>query len=169
MAISFTIIRKEIKFSGGTFQVRGVSTDDLVALSQGHFEDIKAAIARHSTPTGRISASKKADIILDVASHFPGMAAEIISHCADEPESVSEFRKLPVTVTMKALDEIYRLTMEDGGVELGKFGRGLAAVMEANGLKVGPLVKNLSDTIGSAEKMSPSSNTMDTPTPTDTP
>lgn len=166
---SFTIIREKIKFSGGEFSVRGVSTDDLVALSQGHFEDVKQAVARHSSSSGRINQAKKAEIILDVASHFPAMASEIISRCADEPESVDEFRKLNVMVTVKALDAIYRLTMTDGGVELGKAGRGLLALLEANGLKVGPLASQLSDTLSSAEPTSASSSISDTPTPTDTP
>lgn len=169
MAVNFTIQRAKVEFSGGSFDVRGINTDDFVYLTQEYLEEMKAAVARHATPSGRIRPDKKADVILDVASHFPKLAAEIISRCAGAPERVQDFQDLPIMVTIRALDLIFKLTMEDGGPELGKAAAGLASLLEANGLQPGPLAIRLKAIIDAAGSQSPTSSTTATPTPGATP
>ena len=168
MSANFTIQTETIKFSGGTFTVRGINTEDFTLLSQDYIEDLKLAVSRHATPSGRIRPDKKADVILDVASHFPKMAAEIISRCAEAPEMIDQFRQLPIMVTVRALDQIFRLTMQDGGPELGKAAAGLASILEVNGLKLGPLANRLKATIETAANTSHTSSTTATSTPDDT-
>lgn len=169
MAVNFTILRETVTFKGGSFDVRGLNTEDFVFLTTDYLEDMKAAVARHTGPSGRIKPERRAEIILDLASHFPALAAETISRCADAPERLADFKNLPVMVTIGALEKIFRLTVQDGGPELGKAAAGLASLLEANGLKMGPLATRLKAIIESAGSNAPTSSSTATSTPTDTP
>ena len=73
------------------------------------------------------------------------MAVEIISRCAEaeSAEDVEKFRRLAFVKQIEALKAIVLLTVEDGGVDLGKMMGVVASLLEANGLKPGPLMTSL--------------------------
>lgn len=157
MAVSFEIATRRIKVGPeGFFDVRGLNTEDFTYLTTHYLDDLKEAVARHATPSGRVKQDNVAAAILDVVSHFPRLAAEIISRCADAPEETEKFSKLSVVTTVEALQAILELTSADGGTELKKVGAGLVAILEANGLHLGPLATQLRNIIDSAASKSPS-------------
>lgn len=154
MAVNFTISTRRVDMSKGQFfDVRGMNTEDFTYLTTTFLEDMKAAVAEHGK-LGRITKDRAAHTIMEVAKGFPTMVAEIISRCADAPDRVDDFRNLPFPVVIKALKEIVELTVEDGGVELGNLLAAVAALLETNGLSLGPLGTQLNDIIGSVEKTS---------------
>ena len=173
MAVNFTIETRRIVVKKAKsedeeeqfFDVRGLNTEDFTFLTTEYLEDIAQAVARAAGPSGRIHPSKRQEVISDIASQFPDLAAETISRCAEAREDKAKFRQLGVLVTMNALAAIYELTVLDGGADLGKVGGGLASLLEAQGLKLGPLANQLKNTIESAAKMSPSSTTGGIPMP----
>lgn len=156
MAVNFTISTRRVDMARGQFfDVRGMNTEDLTYLTTTFLDELKEAVAQYGK-SGRISRDRAAETIMEVAKAFPTMVAEIISRCADAPERIDDFRNLPFPVVITALKQITELTVEDGGVELGNLLAAVAALLETNGLLVGPLATQLNDIIGNAGKTSPS-------------
>lgn len=148
MAVQFEIERRRIKVGrDGFFDVRGINADDLVYLTKFSLDDIKAAVAKHGRTGGSIPRDKMADAVLDIAQSFPTLTTEIISRCAEAPEEQDKFRQLPFAITISALKAILELSVEDGGVELKNLAAGLVAVLETNGIHLGPLGTQLRNTI----------------------
>lgn len=157
MSINFEIETRRINVGKGYFTVRGMSADEITFLTMTYLNDMKAVVARYGdSPT--IQKNRVAELVMDVAKDFPGMVVEIISRCADAtaPEDLQKFRQLAFPIQVLALKEIVLLTVEDGGIELGNAARLLASLLEANGLKPGPLTTLLQNTIATSEKASPS-------------
>jgi len=153
MAVDFEIPTERIEVGKGGFDVRGVDAETLVFITSGYLEDIKKAVARYGL-RGRVPQSRLTDVVLDLAKDFPSLAAEIISRCADAPDQVEKFRRLGYSATIKALLAIFRLSSEDGGVELKNLGAGLVALLESNGVQLGPLATHLKSTIETSENTS---------------
>lgn len=158
MAVNFEIETKKIMVgsSGGFFTVRGINTEDMTFLTVNYLEDLKAAVAKYAG-NGVLPRDKVAALVMDVAKDFPMMVTEIISRCADaqSAEDVEKFRRLSFVKQIEALKEITLLTVQDSGVELGKLAGVLASLLEANGLKSGPLMTQLATIIETSEKQSP--------------
>lgn len=156
MAVNFEIpsLRIDVGKSGGFFDVRGLNTEDLTHLTSFYLDDLKAAVAKHGRQGGRVPSDKMAEVIMDLAKSFPTLVSEIISRCADAPEDVAKFKNLPFITTIKALQAITQLSVEDGGVELKNVAAGLVAMLETNGIHLGPLATQLKTTIETAERMS---------------
>ena len=156
MAVNFEIETVRIKVGKeGFFDVRGLNTEDLTYLTVEYIDDMKAAVAKYGKKA--IPADALGDMIMTIAKEFGPLSTEIISRAADAPDDKKDdFRRLSFHVSIKALKAIFDLTMIDGGIELGNLGRAVAALLEVNGLKLGPLGTKLNDIISTAEKTSAS-------------
>lgn len=158
MAVHFEIetTRIDVGTKGGYFTVRGLNTDDVTFLTVHYLEDIQKAVAKHGSK-GVLPRSQVADLVMDLARDFPSMTLEIISRAAEatSKEETEALRRMSFIKQMEALKAIAVLTVEDGGVELGKLFGVVASLLEANGLKLGPLTKSLQTIIGTSEKQSP--------------
>jgi hypothetical protein len=157
VAVNFEIPSRRVKVGkDGFFDVRGLNTEDLTHLTVHYLDDLKAAVAKYGRAGGAIPKDKMAEVLLDIAKDFPSMSSEIISRCADAPEDQAKFRNLPFVASLNALKAITELTVEDGGVELKNFLAGLVAMLEVNGIKLGPLGTQLKNTIEAVGRTSPS-------------
>lgn len=157
MAVSFEIetTRIEVGTKGGFFTVRGMNSEDITFLTMHYLEDMKATVAKYAGK-GVLPRDRVADLVMEVAKDFPSMVVEIISRCAEaeSAEDVQKFRRLSFVKQIEALKAIALLTVEDGGIELGKLAGVVASLLEANGLKPGPLMTLLQTTIETSGKPS---------------
>ena len=146
MAVNFEIetTRIAVGKSGGVFTVRGMNSEDVTFLTMHYLEDMKATVAKYAE-RGVLPKNRVADLVMEIAKDFPTMAVEIISRCAEaeSAEDVEKFRRLAFVKQIEALKAIVLLTVEDGGVDLGKMMGVVASLLEANGLKPGPLMTSL--------------------------
>lgn len=157
MAVNFDIetTRIEVGSKGGFFTVRGMNSEDLTFLTVHYLEDVKALVAKYAE-RGVIQKSRVADLVMELAKDFPTVVVEIISRCAEaeSAEDVAKFRRLSFVKQIEALKAIALLTAEDGGIELGKVMGIVASLLEANGLKPGPLMTSLQTIIETSGKPS---------------
>lgn len=157
MAVNFEIetTRIEVGTKGGYFTVRGMNSEDLTFLTVHYLEDAKALVAKYAE-RGVIQRNRVADLVMELAKDFPTMVVEIISRCAEATtaEDVEKFRQLSFVKQIEALKAIALLTAEDGGIELGKVMGIVASLLEANGLKPGPLMTSLQTIIETSGKPS---------------
>lgn len=158
MAVAFEIetTRIEVGTKGGYFTVRGLNTDDVTFLTVHYLEDMEQVVAKHSS-RGVMQRSAVAGLVMDLAREFPSLTLEIISRAAEATgkEETEKLRRLSFVKQMEALKAIAHLTVDDGGVELGKLFGVVASLLEANGLKSGPLVKSLQTIIATSGKPLP--------------
>ena len=157
MAVNFEIetTRIEVGTKGGYLTVRGMNAEDLTFLTVHYLEDMKSLVAKYAD-RGVIQRSRVADLIMELAKDFPTMVVEIISRCAEatSAEEVEKLRRLSFVKQIESLKAIALLTAEDGGIELGKFMGIVASLLEANGLKPGPLMTSLQTIIETSGKPS---------------
>lgn len=157
MAVQFEIEtdRIEVGKQGGYFTVRGMSADDVTFLTVHYLQDMKALVAKYADK-GVIQKSRVADLVTELAKDFPSMVVEIISRCADSTtaEDIEKFRRLSFVKQIEALKKIAVLTAEDGGIELGKVLGTVRSLLEANGVKPGPLMTSLQTIIATSAKPS---------------
>jgi hypothetical protein len=147
MAVNFEIetTRIEVGKNGGFFTVRGMNSEDVTFLTMHYLDDMKKVVAKYAGTGGIMPKDRVADVIMDLAKDFPMMVVEIISRCAEatSADDVDKFRRLSFVKQIEALKAIFLLTVEDGGIELGKLAGVVASLLEANGLPPGPLTKSL--------------------------
>ncbi len=156
MAVNFEIETTRIEVGkNGYFTVRGMNSEDITFLTTHYLEDMKATVAKYAGK-GVVPKDRVADLVMDVAKDFPSMVVEMISRCAEaeSAEDVEKFRRLSFVKQIEALKAIVLLTVEDGGVELGKVMGVVASLLEANGLKPGPLRTSLQTIIATSGKAS---------------
>lgn len=151
MAVNFEIetTRIEVGSKGGFFTVRGINSEDITFLTVHYLEDMKAVVAKYAGKRAVLPKDRVADLVMELAKDFPSMVVEIISRCAEatSPDDVEKFRRLSFVKQIEALKAIALLTVEDSGIELGKLAGVVASLLEANGLKPGPLMTLLQTTI----------------------
>lgn len=156
MAVNFEIetTRIEVGSKGGFFTVRGMNSEDVTFLTMHYLDDMKTVVGKYAGKGGYLPKDRVADLVMDLAKDFPSMVVEIISRCAEatSPEDVEKFRRLSFVKQIEALKAIVLLTVEDGGVELGKLAGVVASLLEANGLKPGPLRASLQTIIETSGK-----------------
>lgn len=143
--------------ANGSFTIRGLNADDIVFITSTYLEDLKRVLAKYGG-SPRLQKSRVADLVMELIKDFPMLAAEIISRCADAPEKIADFRNLSFIKQVEALKGILELSSDDDDGELlKKAGAGLASLLEANGLQLGPLSAQLRTIIGASVSQSPSS------------
>lgn len=103
--------------SGGKtfgFQVRGISDEDLVSLMRDHREQLVRAFDTIQGAEERDLESAK-DFGVELLQEVPELVAQLIALAADKPDGAPVIRKMPAPIKLKALMEIWQLTVVDTG------------------------------------------------------
>lgn len=157
MAVNFEIetTRVPVGTKGGYFDVRGLNSEDVIFLTTNYLEEVKAVVAKYAK-RGVVQKDRVADLVMELAKDVPTMMTEIISRCAEArtDEDIAKFSRLSFSAQITALKAIFLLTVEDGSIELGKLAGIAASLLEANGLKPGPLMTSLQTTIATSGRPS---------------
>lgn len=107
------IEKKTITFSGGNFEVSGLSFNAITRLILDGEQDLDKAReifeAMKKTDDGAIISEAAGRILVEL----PDLAARIVATAADEPETWQIVLRLPATVQLDALVEIGRLTFTE--------------------------------------------------------
>jgi hypothetical protein len=136
--------------ANGSFTVRGMNGDDVIFITTTYLEDLKKVLAKYGN-TPRLQKSRVADMVMEIIKDFPMLSVEIISRCADCPGDTEKFRNLSFLKQIEALKAIVELSSDDDdGQLLKKAGAGLVALLETNGLSLGPLSAQLRSIIGAS-------------------
>lgn len=101
---------KTIKAEGASFEVRGVSMNDLMVAASDYGPQLGLVFTK--LKTGEIQAEDVRSSIIALAKEFPELLAAIICLAADdyEPEMVEKLKKVPIGVTADALEAVFSLT-----------------------------------------------------------
>lgn len=102
-----------IETPGGDFTVRGLSSDDAVALVAKFgpaLGDIYTRIVSAGASITLEDPEASRALVAEVVRDGPLLVAHIIAIAAGEPESVHVSQKLPITVQVDALRTIIQLT-----------------------------------------------------------
>lgn len=106
-----------IEFPGGSFEVRGISLDDMAAVIDVHstaVDLIREKMLQHQIVSpDQITPELAADVVVSVIRECPSLAAQVISLAADEREAYGIVMKMPITLQMQALRAIGELTFRD--------------------------------------------------------
>jgi len=95
--------RVEIECPGDeSFQVRGLSLEDVVLLLENHTDALKSIFG---APAGT-----DFEMLL---KEFPQFVAAAIAYAADEHELEEKVRKLPIGVQLRAIQEVWELSSLD--------------------------------------------------------
>lgn len=102
------------------FEVRALAFPDIISAVSGHLPSLVAIVAKYQQAQQDVFSKKNTfDLALMVARDFPNIATEIISMCIVGEEVTEATRAtiacLPAPVSMNALVEIVRLTVEEAG------------------------------------------------------
>lgn len=118
MIPAYTPPTKTIKLPGkqGTFEVRGLSLEDITALLNQSLPAVTVAVEHYRDSTREVFSNRSmGDFIMTLATEFPGLAAQVISIAADDPTKEDTVRRYPAGVTSKALIAVAELTLEEMG------------------------------------------------------
>ena len=121
----FVIPRSKITLPGKAvdgekpfFEVRGITLDDMTFLVNQHLGPITRALKLYQESREDILASGNLQgFVLTLARDFPDLAAEVISAASDSLDDSTRkiAKQLPISVQVRALIEIVRLSLEDAG------------------------------------------------------
>ena len=98
---------------GLSFQVRGLSLEDIVLLLENHKEALT-----------HIFGSETGADMTELIKSFPGFVAAAIAYAADEHELEETVRKLPVGIQLRAIQEVWELSSLDVA-SVGKLASGI--------------------------------------------
>jgi dihydropteroate synthase len=97
-----------------SFDVRGISTNDVMALVAEHGAQLTLMFAKLTSgrDAGSLNPDDVRDIILQLAKEFPDIAAAVIALAAEEynEDGMALARDLPVLAQMEAIETIFHLT-----------------------------------------------------------
>jgi hypothetical protein len=106
----------EIVFKGGSFNVKGLTLEDVSSLIRTHLPDMESLFDMYQQSAGDVFANGAAErLILKLAKDAPALTANVIACASGEPDSVDAARALSLPLQVRALTEIGRLTFEDAG------------------------------------------------------
>lgn len=115
----YAIPKAKVPLPGGKqIEVRGLCADDITFLVQLHLPEITKALKLYQESRNDILVKGNVQqFVMTLARDFPGLVAEVISAATDSRSDKAReiAAKLPVATQIVALNEITRLTMEDGG------------------------------------------------------
>lgn len=104
---------------GNSFQVKGLSLNDIAVLIREHFPDLDAIAVLIDHGIEQVSRDQVQSFATMLVSQAPGLVANMISLAAGEGDA-SDAEKLPAPVQVRALVEIGELTFaEVGGIKKG--------------------------------------------------
>lgn len=108
--------REEVKFTGGSFIVRGLSLDDIAILMQNHAQDLDKLIGIYASGIkGDAAVAAFAQYTIALAKEAPGLVGNLIALASDEPDAVDQARALSMPTQVIALKAIGRLTFAEAG------------------------------------------------------
>jgi hypothetical protein len=108
--------RQTIPFKGGSFEVKGLSLDDVAVLMKHHLTDLDELFelyAKNVNPEMAVAVT--AQYAVSLVREAPGLVAQIIALAAEEPDMVPMARKLSMPIQVEALKTIATLTFDDAG------------------------------------------------------
>lgn len=104
---------------GNSFQVKGLSLNDIAVLIREHFPDLDAITVLFEHGIEQVSRDQVESFAMMLVSHAPGLVANMIALAAGEGDA-SDAEKLPAPIQVRTLVEIGELTfMEVGGIKKG--------------------------------------------------
>lgn len=101
---------------GGSLSVRGLALDDVAVLMRSHLVDLDKLINIYqgqSQDAEAVAVFTKYAVTL--AKEAPGLMASIIALGCDDGDNVPAYRKLSLPITVRAVEQIVRLTFEEAG------------------------------------------------------
>jgi hypothetical protein len=108
--------RVDIPFKGGSFQVKGLSLDDVSVLMKHHLTDMDELLELYSRNVSQdIAVAATAQYAVTLVREAPALVANVLALAAEEPDSVDNARRLPIPTQIEALKVIGRLTFEEAG------------------------------------------------------
>lgn len=108
--------RESVAFRGGSFEVRGLSAEDLGVLLRNHLPDLDNLFELYAEGVDeRLAVFGTAQYIIKIVQEAPGLTSNVIALAADRPDLVDKARTLPLPVQVEALKTIIRLTFEEAG------------------------------------------------------
>lgn len=108
--------RKAIQFKGGSFQVKGLSLDDVAVLMKHHLDDLDNLLELYARDvSNEFVVSATAQYAVSLIREAPALVANVIALAAEEPDRVDNARRLPIPVQVEALKAIGALTFEESG------------------------------------------------------
>lgn len=104
MSLRDLVDRKTQVDGGGgvSFEVRGLSLEDLVVLLEDHKEALVT-----------IFASPEGTDFEELLQRFPRFISAAIAFAADEPELVEQVNKLPIGIQLRAIEAVWELSSLD--------------------------------------------------------
>jgi len=111
----FTPEKRSIQMKGGSFDVGGLSLQDVAILVREHLDDLQALFELFEK--GGTTEQFKA-LIPTVVTQAPGFVANVIALAAGEPEGADNAMRLPAPVQIEAVTHVVDLTFGDvGGIK----------------------------------------------------
>lgn len=108
--------RTTVPFKGGSFDVRGLSADDLGVLLKHHLPDLDRLFELYAEGVDeRLAVFGTAQYAMKLVQDAPGLTAHVIALATDEDEVVDKARRLPIPVQVEALKAIVHLTFDEAG------------------------------------------------------
>lgn len=108
--------RVAIGFKGGSFQVRGLSLDDVSVLMKDHLADLDELLVLYSRNVDpQMTVAATAQYAVTLVREAPSLVANVIALASDEPDAIDNARRLPLPTQVDALKAIGQLTFEEAG------------------------------------------------------
>ncbi len=108
------IIVKRAKKGDMTFEVRGLSFQDISKIVRVHYDDLEGLFDIYETyGGGDLSYVAMGKFAMGLINDAPGLVAHIIALAADDEANLEKAQRLPLTAQIDALKAVGRLTFSD--------------------------------------------------------
>lgn len=113
----YTPVRAPVEFKGGSFDVRGLSLEDVSVLMRSHLPDVEAIIdlMAKGNAGGEFDVTSVMEHAITIVKEAPGLAANLIALAADDPDNVDKARSMPLPLQVRAIEKICEVTFEEAG------------------------------------------------------
>jgi len=112
----YVVERKAVPFKGGSFDVRGLSLDDVTVLMREHLSDLDQVFELYASSASQEAlVGETARYAIKLVQEAPGLVSNVIALASDEPGSAATARSLSIPVQVDALEKIFMLTFEEAG------------------------------------------------------
>lgn len=119
-----------IALKGGSFQVEGLSIEDVSVLVREHLPDLDALFDIFQNANVK-SSDDMLPVVKSLVSQAPGFAANLIAIASREPDSAAQASRIPAPKQIEIIMEIGDLTFtEVGGIK--KSWELIAGLLKAN-------------------------------------
>lgn len=110
--------KREIRFDGGSFEIRAFSLTDVAIVIDSHqwaIEQIYVKLRARADQKLDLDEATATELLMELVRESPTLAGNIIALAADEPgpEIMRIAATLPMTVQIEALTAIGQLTFTD--------------------------------------------------------